>query len=135
MILSFCIFFYFFFESTMLKNSDYGFRMYLLGFKDDEFQGMFNHIWKTEIWTAACTQVFYSLSLCTGIMITYSSFNKRAESIFNNGLSISILDTAFAYLSGLMLFANIGYLKRHEDNPVLKASQDKPYSLAFIVFP
>ncbi|MEA5010956.1 MAG: sodium-dependent transporter [Angelakisella sp.] len=54
--------------------------------------------------SAALGQVFYSLSLCMGITITYGSYLKRKENIPHNTAIIAGLDTAIALLAGLAIF-------------------------------
>lgn len=53
---------------------------------------------------AALGQVFYSLSLCMGITITYGSYLNKKENIPKNALVVAGLDTAVAILAGLAIF-------------------------------
>lgn len=54
--------------------------------------------------SAALGQVFYSLSLCMGITITYGSYLSRKENILKN-ISIAVgLDTLVALLAGIAIF-------------------------------
>ena len=53
---------------------------------------------------AALGQVFYSLSLCMGITITYGSYLNRKENIPKNALIVAGLDTFVAILAGLAIF-------------------------------
>ena len=46
-------------------------------------------------------QVFFSLSLAMGIMITYGSYLKKDESLVKNSILISVCDTIVALLAGL----------------------------------
>ncbi|MBQ5777701.1 MAG: sodium-dependent transporter [Oscillospiraceae bacterium] len=46
-------------------------------------------------------QVFFSLSLAMGIMITYGSYLKKNESLVKNSIIISVCDTVVALLAGL----------------------------------
>lgn len=54
--------------------------------------------------SAALGQVFYSLSLCMGIGITYGSYLNRRENIPKSCLTVSGLDTMAALLAGLAIF-------------------------------
>ena len=54
--------------------------------------------------SAAVGQVFYSLSLCMGITITYGSYLSDQESIPKSCASVAGLDTAVAVLAGLAIF-------------------------------
>lgn len=54
--------------------------------------------------SAALGQVFYSLSLCMGITITYGSYLSEKENIPKSCLSVAGLDTAIAILAGIAIF-------------------------------
>lgn len=51
----------------------------------------------------AVSQIFYSMSLAMGIMITYGSYMKKADSIERSTRNISLIDTMVAILAGLMI--------------------------------
>lgn len=53
---------------------------------------------------AALGQVFYSLSLCMGITITYGSYLRKEESIPRSCASVAGLDTAMALMAGIAIF-------------------------------
>ena len=52
---------------------------------------------------AALGQLFYSMSLAMGIMITYGSYFSKEEKIDKAARQIEIFDTAIALLAGLMI--------------------------------
>ena len=52
---------------------------------------------------AAMGQLFYSMSLAMGIMITFGSYMKKDISIEKSTRQIEIFDTGVAFLSGLMI--------------------------------
>lgn len=52
---------------------------------------------------AALGQLFYSMSLAMGIMITYGSYFSKDESIEKASRQIEIFDTLIAFLAGLMI--------------------------------
>ncbi len=52
---------------------------------------------------AAMGQLFYSMSLAMGIMITYGSYMKKEVSIESSVRNIEIFDTGIAFLAGLMI--------------------------------
>lgn len=54
--------------------------------------------------SAALGQVFYSLSLCMGITITYGSYLSEKDDIPRSCLSVAGLDTAIAVLAGIAIF-------------------------------
>ncbi len=56
---------------------------------------------------AALGQLFYSMSLAMGIMITYGSYMKKETSIESSVSQIEIFDTGVAFLAGLMIIPAI----------------------------
>ena len=52
---------------------------------------------------AAMGQLFYSMSLAMGIMITFGSYMKKDISIAKSATQIEIFDTGIAFLAGLMI--------------------------------
>lgn len=52
---------------------------------------------------AALGQLFYSMSLAMGIMITYGSYMKKEDNLEASVRQIELCDTAFAFIAGLMI--------------------------------
>ena len=52
---------------------------------------------------AAMGQLFYSMSLAMGIMITFGSYMKKDINIEKSAKQIEIFDTGVAFLAGLMI--------------------------------
>ena len=52
---------------------------------------------------AAMGQMFYSMSLAMGIMVTYGSYMKKENNLESSVRQIEIFDTAIAFLAGLMV--------------------------------
>ena len=48
-------------------------------------------------------QLFYSMSLAMGIMITYGSYMKKENNLESSVRQIEIFDTAIAFLAGLTI--------------------------------
>ncbi|MBN1878957.1 sodium-dependent transporter [bacterium] len=87
-----------------------------------------------EVWAAAFTQVFFSLSLGFGVMIAYASFLPRKSDIVNNAFIISLLDAATAFVGGLVVFSTLGYYAHTTGQPVESVVKAGP-SLVFITYP
>ena len=68
---------------------------------------------------AAMGQLFYSMSLAMGIMITYGSYMKKDVSVESSAHQIEIFDTGIAFLAGLMV---IPAMFVGNPNPDLSAS-------------
>lgn len=55
----------------------------------------------------AMAQMFYSMSLAMGIMITYGSYSKRDTNLVSSVNQIEIFDTAIALLAGLIIIPTV----------------------------
>ena len=56
---------------------------------------------------AAMGQLFYSMSLAMGIMITYGSYMKKSVSLESSVKQIEFFDTGIAFLAGLMIIPSV----------------------------
>ena len=91
---------------------------------------------KPTTWRFAFGQVFFSLSLAFGVMITYASFLHRKSDINNNAAIIGLADLATSFLGGIAIFATLGGMAFATGNmvPVDKVVDGGP-GLAFVAFP
>lgn len=94
---------------------------------------------KPATWRFAFGQVFFSLSLAFGVMITYASFLHRKSDINNNAAVIGLADLGTSFVAGLAVFATLGgmaFATQQAGNPV---PVDKVVGagpgLAFVAFP
>ena len=90
-------------------------------------------------WRYAFGQVFFSLSLAFGVMLTYASFLHRKSDINNNAAIIGIADFATSFIAGIAVFATLGgmsYVTAQQGNhvPVEDVVKGGP-GLAFVAFP
>ena len=60
-----------------------------------------NFSWMTVV--AAMGQMFYSLSIAMGILVTFGSYMKKETSIEESTQNVEIFDTAIAIMAGLMI--------------------------------
>jgi len=75
-----------------------GIKYYLL----PDFEGMTaEKVFKTI--AGACSQLFYSMSIAMGILVTYGSYMKRDFSLEGSVRQIEVFDTAIAFLAGLII--------------------------------
>lgn len=79
---------------------------------------------------AALGQLFYSMSLAMGIMITFGSYMKKDISIEKSIHQIEIFDTGIAFLSGLMIVPAVFAFSGGDE-----AALGKGASLMFVTLP
>jgi len=59
-------------------------------------------------WRFAFGQVFFSMSLAFGVMLTYASFLHRKSDINNNAMIIGLGDLGTSFVAGIAVFATLG---------------------------
>ncbi len=79
---------------------------------------------------AALGQLFYSMSLAMGIMITYGSYFSKEEHIEKATRQIEVFDTAIAFLAGLMIIPSVFVFSGGD-----KEALGKGPSLMFVTLP
>ena len=82
----------------------------------------------------ATGQMFYSLSLAMGIMITYGSYMKKGDSIEKCVRRIEVFDTLIAIVAGLMIIPVVYIFAVKTGTPVKEAMNAGP-GLMFITLP
>ncbi|XP_065073611.1 sodium-dependent nutrient amino acid transporter 1-like isoform X2 [Ochlerotatus camptorhynchus] len=63
-----------------------------------------------RVWMEAVTQCFFSLSICFGGIIAYSSFNNFSNNVYRDAMIISWLDTFTSIIVGCIVFGVLGNL-------------------------
>ncbi len=79
---------------------------------------------------AAMGQLFYSMSLAMGIMITYGSYMKKDVNLEKSVRQIEIFDTGIAFLAGLMIIPAVFAFSGGDESALGKGP-----SLMFITLP
>ena len=62
-----------------------------------------------NVWVAAYSQIFFSLSIAFGIMITDASYRKRKANLTAPGLVVAFANSSFEILAGIGVFATLGF--------------------------
>lgn len=98
------------------------------------FKPQFAKLTDPSVWIAAYGQIFYSLSICFGIMITYASYLPEKTDLVNNAFLTGLGNCSFSLLSGIAVFGVLGYMATSQGVGVEEVAAGG-IGLAFIVFP
>lgn len=98
------------------------------------FKPDFSKLLDPTVWIAAYGQIFFSLSICFGIMITYASYLPEKTDIVNNAFMTGLGNCSFSILSGISVFGVLGYMAMQQGVPVSEVAT-AGVGLAFVVFP
>jgi NSS family neurotransmitter:Na+ symporter len=88
----------------------------------------------TGVWAAAFGQIFFSLSVGFGIMITYASYVGRRTDMTGSGLVVGFANSGFELLAGIGVFAALGFMAGAAGTGVDEVASDG-LGLAFVAFP
>ncbi|MFI7483657.1 sodium-dependent transporter [Kocuria sp. M1R5S2] len=87
-----------------------------------------------SVWVAAYGQIFFSLSVGFGIMITYSSYLRPKTDLTSSGLVVGFGNSSFEILAGIGVFAALGFMAGVAGTGVDEVATSG-IGLAFIAFP
>ena len=89
-----------------------------------------------KVWMAALGQIFFSLSVGFGIMLTYASYlQRRRSNLVGTGLVAGFANSSFELLAGIGVFATLGFMANAQETSVDKLENIAGPSLSFITFP
>jgi NSS family neurotransmitter:Na+ symporter len=89
-----------------------------------------------DCWSAACSQVFFGLSLSSGGMIAYGSNQPTTAQVIRNTWIIASAELFFSLLSGFTVYAIIGHFAFLEGVEVTDLDDElNGYALSFVTFP
>jgi len=108
---------------------------------DGAWQGILYYItpvWSkllsAKVWGDAAIQVFFSLSMCWGGMITLASYNPFNNNCLRDSIVVATGDMLTSIFSGLVIFAILGYMANEMGVDVSQVAKQGP-GLAFVVYP
>ena len=87
-----------------------------------------------SVWIAAYGQIFFSLSICFGIMVTYASYLKKESDLTGSGLVVGFANSSFEVLAGVGVFAALGFIATAQGQEVSEVAKGG-IGLAFFAFP
>ena len=104
----------------------------------DGLQYMFKPDWtalgKAKVWIAAYGQIFYSLSIAFGIMISYSSYLPKETDVVNSAFITTTANHGFELFAGIGIFSIMGFMAMEQGVQVADIAK-QGVGLAFMVFP
>ena len=87
-----------------------------------------------SVWAAAFGQIFFTLSLGFGIMITYASYLPQKTDIGKNAFITSFVNCLYSFIAGFAVFGIVGFMAHSQGVPFEEAIKGGP-QLAFVVYP
>ncbi len=88
-----------------------------------------------HVWLAAFSQVFYSLSVGFGIMLTYASYLKPKTNLTGTALVAGFANSSFEILAGIGVFSALGFMAASQGVGVNELEGLTGPILSFVTFP
>jgi len=89
---------------------------------------------ESQVWRDAGTQVFFSYSLCIGVLISLGSFNNRNNNCVRDTVIIACVNSGTSFLAGFAIFAALGNMAHQQGVEVKDVVSSGP-GLAFVAYP
>ncbi len=94
----------------------------------------FSRLAGAKVWIDAYSQIFFTLSLGFGIMVTYASYLPRKADINFNASMACLVDTVISLIAGLAVFGTLGYMAAQTNKPFEQVVKHG-IGLAFVAYP
>lgn len=106
--------------------------MYLKGYVDDEPIDINEKLRSKPMWADATGQIFFTLSISWGVMISYASYQPADAPVIKNSIAVALINCSFSFFAGFAVFGTVGYL-----NGLGSSVKDEVSSvgLAFVAYP
>lgn len=113
-------------RGVTLDGADYGMLWYI--YPD------FSKLNGASVWADAASQIFYSLGIGCGSLVTLSSYSTFTNNCHRDAILVTCTNLFTSVYAGLVIFAILGFLAKQMGMPIEKVVQSAE-GLAFIAYP
>ncbi|XP_043208084.1 sodium-dependent proline transporter-like [Amphibalanus amphitrite] len=104
--------------------------------KGIQFYGTFNVslLWSSSLWSDAASQIFFSLGISHGDVISLASFNRFRNNCMRDAILLAVVDTVTSILAVLVVFAMLG-VTANQLGQEINSTHKLGLGLAFVTYP
>uniref|UniRef100_A0A8C6V4E9 Si:ch211-225b11.1 n=1 Tax=Neogobius melanostomus TaxID=47308 RepID=A0A8C6V4E9_9GOBI len=95
---------------------------------------VWSKLFQIKVWVNAAAQVFNSIGIGFGSMVSMSSYNKFNNNVLRDAFIVTMTNSFTSILAGFVIFSAIGYMAHIHNLPVENIATDGP-GLVFVVYP
>nr|AKN21425.1 slc6a-5 [Schmidtea mediterranea] len=112
-------------NGCLLSGSKIGIQYYLIP--------KWKKLLSIQVWRDAATQIFYSLGVAFGGLMTMSSYNKFNNNCYRDALLVSVINCLTSFLAGFAIFSVLGYMA-HQTGRAIEQTTTSGSGLAFVAY-
>nr|XP_028581320.1 sodium-dependent proline transporter-like [Podarcis muralis] len=113
-------------RGATLEGSIEGVRFYL--------SADWSRLSSAQVWNDAASQIFYSLGIGFGGLLSMASYNKFDNNVIRDTLVIAIGNCCTSFFAGFAIFSILGHMAWRKKVPVGEVADSGP-GLAFVAYP
>jgi len=87
-----------------------------------------------KVWGEAATQIFYSVGMGWGSILTFASYNRFHHNCYRDAIVVPIINCGTSIFAGFVVFSIIGFMAHETKTPIEEVVSQGP-GLVFIVYP
>ncbi|KAL0133767.1 hypothetical protein PUN28_001024 [Cardiocondyla obscurior] len=113
-------------RGVMLDGADDGMLWYI--YPD------FSKLQNAKVWADAASQIFYSLGIACGSLVTLASYSSFDNNCHRDAILVTFANLFTSVFAGLVIFSILGFLAKEMNMPIEDVVEDAE-GLAFIAYP
>ncbi|XP_033739697.1 sodium- and chloride-dependent glycine transporter 2-like isoform X2 [Pecten maximus] len=94
----------------------------------------FASLMNIQVWLEAAIQVFYSVAMGWGVLITLSSYNKFNNNCYRDAFLLTLAGEGTSLFAGFVIFSALGFMAHKANVSILDVTKSGP-GLGFVAYP